>query len=277
MLHKFRTNSVSGRLFAILKSLRHRHLLLLAVFFTAAFLLLPADSFLMAQDAAADEPVKRNVLSWLLNALGIYTVVFLLLSFTFFAFLIMNIIACRRDHVCPQHLADSFEAHLDEKQYQEAYELAKTDESFLGNVLAAGLAKLSSSYGHATTAMQEKGEEESLKMDHRLSYLALIGTISPMIGLFGTVHGMINSFWEIATAGSSPDANKLADGISTALLTTLIGLAIAIPAIAAFNILRNRVQQMILEVGITSDRLMSRFENVGGAKPTGGVTKAVKS
>ena len=99
-----------------------------------------------------------------------------------------------------------------------------------------------------------------------MSYLALIGTISPMIGLFGTVDGMIRSFYAIATAGSTPDANKLAAGISTALLTTLIGLAIAIPAIAAYNILRNRVQKLALEVGITSENLMGRFEKVGNKK-----------
>ncbi len=230
------------------------------------FFLLPSNVLVYAQDAAAntDAPVKRNVLRWLFDALGIgYILIFLSLSFTFVAFLIMNILAARRDYVCPQHLVDGFEAHLDAKQYQEAYELAKTDESFLGNVLSSGLARLSSSYQHATMAMQEMGEEESLKMDHRLSYLALIGTISPMIGLFGTVHGMINAFWEIATAGGTPDPNKLADGISTALLTTLIGLAIAIPAIAAFNILRNRVQRLVLEVGITSEQLMGRFEKVG--------------
>lgn len=271
------TSMMRSQLRSLFGQMKSRHLLLLVAFVAGAFLLLPADSMLMAQDAASDAPVKRNVLSWLLGALGWYTLVFLLLSLTFFSFLVMNIIASRRDHVCPQELADGFEAHLDEKQYQEAYELAKTDESFLGNVLAAGLAKLSSSYKHAETAMQEKGEEESLKMDHRLSYLALIGTISPMIGLFGTVHGMIESFWAIATAGAKPDPAKLADGISTALLTTLIGLAIAIPAIAAFNILRNRTQQMILEVGITSDRLMGRFENVGGGgKPPASVGKPAK-
>ncbi len=66
--------------------------------------------------------------------------------------------------------------------------------------------------------------------------------------------------------GGSPDPNKLADGISKALLTTLIGLVIAIPAIAAYNILRNRFERLELEVGITSDNLMSRFEKVGAKK-----------
>jgi biopolymer transport protein ExbB len=204
-------------------------------------------------------------LQWLIESLGWgYIVIFLALSFVFFALLIMNVLAARRDYVCPQHLVEGFENLLNEKQYQEAYELAKADDSFLGTVLSAGMAKLSLSYKHAVESMQEVGEEESLKLDHRLSYLALIGNISPMIGLFGTVHGMVSSFRVIAFGGTAPDASKLAEGISTALLTTLIGLAIAIPAIAAFNILRNRIQRLVLEVGIISDRLMSRFEKVGG-------------
>src|SRR6056297_1971381 len=115
--------------------------------------------------------------------------------------------------------------------------------------------------------MQEVGEEESMKLEHRLSYMALIGNISPMIGLFGTVQGMIASFQVIAISNSTPEPSKLADGISTALFTTLIGLAIAIPAIAAYNILRNRVSRLLLEVGVTSENLMSRFEDVQPQTP----------
>ena len=71
---------------------------------------------------------------------------------------------------------------------------------------------------------------------------------------------------EIATAGAAPQATKLAEGISTALFTTLVGLFIAIPAIAAHNILRNRVARLVLEVGIVSESLMSRFSTVDKKK-----------
>lgn len=218
--------------------------------------------------SAPTAPKKpKTALKWLYDALGIgYILVFLTLSFILVALFIMNVLSSRKESVCPGELVEGFEAHLDEKQYQEAYELAKTDESFLGNVLSAGLAKVSSSYNHAVNAMQEVGAEENMKLDHRLSYLALIGTISPMIGLFGTVHGMISSFYVIANGGGTPDPNELAEGISTALLTTLIGLFIAIPAITAYNILKNRVQRLVLEVGITSENLMGRFEKVGQKK-----------
>jgi biopolymer transport protein ExbB len=229
------------------------------------WLTLPVMAF--AQEGGASPPPAQSLLGWLISALGaMYIIIFMSLSFIFIAVLIMNILAVRRDSLCPQPLVEGFEAHLDQKQYQEAYELAKADESFLGSVLSAGLAKLSTSYQHAVNAMQEIGSEESLKLEHRLSYLALIGTISPMIGLFGTVDGMIRSFYVIANQGGTPDPNKLAAGISTALLTTLIGLAIAIPAITAYNLLKNRVQRMVLEVGITSENLMGRFEKVGKKK-----------
>ena len=209
----------------------------------------------------------KRALAWLIEALGIYLFVFLLISVSLVSLMIMNFLAVRRSVVCPPDLIDGFQAHLDEKQYQEAYELAKADESFLGNVLSAGLSKVSTSYKHSVAAMQDVGAEESMKLEHRASYLALIGTLAPMIGLLGTVDGMIRSFYTIATAGTSPDANKLAEGISTALLTTLVGLLIAIPAIAAYNIIKNMIQKLVLDVGITSDSLMGRFEKVG-SKPS---------
>ena len=222
----------------------------------------PAES-----DKTKEKKEPKSALGWLIEALGIYLLVFLLISVALVSLMIMNFLAVRRSVVCPPDLIDGFQAHLDEKQYQEAYELAKADESFLGNVLSAGLSKVSTSYKHSVAAMQDVGAEENMKLDHRASYLALIGTLAPMIGLLGTVDGMIRSFYTIATAGTSPDANKLAEGISTALLTTLVGLLIAIPAIAAYNIIKNMIQKLVLDVGITSDSLMGRFEKVG-SKPS---------
>jgi len=96
---------------------------------------------------------------------------------------------------------------------------------------------------------------------------ALIGTISPMVGLLGTVQGMIASFNVIATATTAPKPAELAQGISTALFTTLVGLFVAIPAIAAYSIIRNRIARLVLEVGIVSEGLMNRFQNVGGRRP----------
>jgi biopolymer transport protein ExbB len=216
-------------------------------------------------DAAALEAKKaQSALAWFFEAMGwIYSVAFLGLSFLLVSIFIMNVLQSRRDNIVPVALVEAFESHLNEKRFQEAYELAKNDESFLGQVLSAGLGKLKEGYAQAIEAMQEVGEEENMKLEHRLSYIALIGTISPMVGLLGTVDGMIRSFMVIANSATAPKANELAAGISTALVTTLVGLLLAIPAIGAYNILKNRVQRLVLEVGIVSEGLMSRFQNVG--------------
>ncbi len=211
-------------------------------------------------------PKKKNYLTWAYESLGLgYSLIFLALSFTLVALFVMNLLQARRENVLPTELIEGFEAHLNAKQFQEAYELASSDESFLGKVLSAGLGKVSKGYGQAIEAMQEVGEDENMKLEHRLSYMALIGSISPMIGLLGTVQGMIASFDVIATATGAPKPSELASGISTALFTTLVGLAVAIPAISAFNILRNRIDRLVLEVGIISEGLMSRFQT-GGKK-----------
>ena len=262
-------------------------IMLAAMFtFTPAFAQDAADEFGGAEDdvvevveeaaaPAADEAdgadaggggsskADQNLLSWTISSLGWgYLLVFLALSVTLVSLFVMNMLAARRDTLCPQELVDAFEERLNEKDFQGAYDMARTDESVLGQVLSAGLAKLSRGYGKAIEGMQEVGEEESMKLEHRLSYMALIGNLSPMIGLFGTVQGMIASFQVIALGGASPKPAELAEGISTALFTTLVGLAVAIPAIAAYNIIRNRVSRLLLEVGVTSENLMSRFEDV---------------
>lgn len=233
----------------------------------------PADNAAAPAPAANAEPgaavpaQSQSVWSWVYQALGIgYIVIFMILSFTLVAFFIMNFLSSRRGTICPPALADSFEQSLDEKQYQEAYEMAKADESFLGNVLAAGMARLQSGYTKSIESMQEVGEDEAMKLEHRLSYMDLIARIAPMVGLFGTVHGMINAFQKIAESGGTPEPTRLAMDIATALVTTLLGLAIAIPAMVAFTVLRNHTHRLILEVGMTAEELMSRFENVSTEK-----------
>ena len=220
-----------------------------------------------APEATPAAPESESYLVFLFRSLGwTFSLTFLALSFITVALFVMNLLAVRRDALIPETLVQTFEGHLNEKRYQEAYEIAKADESFLGLVLSAGLEKLQSGYAQAIEAMQEVGEVESMKLEHRNSHLGLVGMISPMVGLLGTVVGMVASFRTIAESPTTPKPSELAAGISQALITTLIGLLIAIPAIGAYNILKNRLARLVLEVGIISEGLMSRFQNVGGNK-----------
>ncbi len=206
---------------------------------------------------------NETMLAYYYRSLGpLYTVVFLALSFTFVALAILNGLALRKQAMMPDGLIQNFEAALNEKNYQGAFEMAKGDESFLGALLAGGMGKLQQGYDAAEAAMNEAGSDEAMKLEHRLSYVALIGSIAPMVGLLGTVDGMISSFRVIEQSGTTPDPAELAGGISTALITTIVGLWLAIPAIIGFGIYKNRLARLLYDVGAVAEGLMSRFQTV---------------
>lgn len=229
----------------------------------------PADAPAPAPAPATDAPpTSQSYLSWMVEASGLFGLVLLVLSFLMVAIIVMNLLQVRRENLLPQAFIEAFEGKLQGKDYQGAYETARADDSFVARVLAAGLSKLNRGYSEAVEGMQEVGEEETMEMEHRLSYLALIASIGPMIGLMGTVYGMIESFRVIANSPTQPKPSELADGISTALFTTLEGLMVAIPAMIAYSILKNRMNRYVLEVGMVSEGLMSRFSSVGkSSKP----------
>ena len=218
--------------------------------------------------AAAAAPVQsRSFLAYIVRACGwFWGPAFLLLSFILVALIMMNLLQVRRDVLLPTQFVEEFEQKLNAKDFQGAYEFARSDDSFVGRVLAAGMGRLSRGYPEAVEGMQEAGEDENMALEHRLSYVALIGTIAPMMGLMGTVQGMIKSFDVIAQSTVSPKPSELADGISTALVTTLIGLVLAIPAMVFYGILKNRIQRLVLEIGMVSEGLMGRFATVGKQK-----------
>ena len=202
-------------------------------------------------------------MTWLYKSLGTrYVVIFLIITFNAVALIVMIVLGLRRNVICPEELATAFEAKLNEKQYQEAYELAKQSRSFLGKVLAAGMSRLSDGYDESLRAMQEVGEEQNMKLEQRNGCIALIAQIGPMFGLLGTVDGMVMAFDVIAHSNVTPKPSELAQGIGTALVTTVVGLWIAIPLIAFYQIIRNRLTRLILEAGAVSGNLMKRFATI---------------
>jgi biopolymer transport protein ExbB len=233
---------------------------------TIAPLAIAPDVACAQDEASEEEPAEdgQSYLAFLAAALGPkYIVVFLLLSFGLVALLVMCFLQFRKDVLIPPALSQAFEQHLEQKQFQEAFELAKNDESYLGHVLAAGMGKLQSGYPAAVEAMQAAEGEQAMKLEHKLSYVSLVGALAPMFGLLGTVDGMVAAFMLIAAQDTAPKPNELAVGISQALVTTLIGLWLAIPAIACYGLLKNWLQRFNMEVDDESMRLMSRFQNLG--------------
>ena len=228
---------------------------------TAASVAVAQDEFLDDEMPAEEEaPQSQNLLVFFVTALGpTFSVVFLLISFALVSLVVMGFLQLRQSAMMPPEMVEDFNAHLDAKEWQPAYALASEDGSYLGQVLAAGIGKVSSGYTQAVEAMRDAAANESMRHEHLLSYVGLIGALAPMIGLLGTVWGMVKSFMEIAASTTSPKPAKLAEGISTALITTLIGLVIAIVAVAVFAFFKNRLQSLNAAVDDEAMKVMSRF------------------
>ena len=187
------------------------------------------------------------------GAVVVVTLVIATMSFYLIALVVWMFLNYRTSTAIPATLVREVQDFLDQAKYNEAYHRLVPDSSFLAQVLAAGVRKLPAGLAQAQRASELANESTTMEMEHRTTYLATVGTLGPMIGLVGTVYGMIIAFRVIAVEGSTPQANQLASGISTALYATLEGIAISIPAIFFYALFRNRIARLSLEVGMTAE------------------------
>jgi biopolymer transport protein ExbB len=105
-------------------------------------------------------------------------------------------------------------------------------------------------------ALAESLQEQAWGYLRRVEWLSLIGNVSPMVGLFGTVFGMIKLFNAIVMAGGQPQPAQLAEGISVALVTTFWGLFIAIPALAMHGVFRNRIETLVSDAVVEAENII---------------------
>lgn len=166
----------------------------------------------------------------------------------------------RRSNLVPEESEEEMQALLTDKKFREAIEYAKNDDSYLGQVTSAALKEASNGYGAMERAIEEAGDAQTTKLLRPLEYLNVLGQVSPMLGLFGTVYGMIVAFQRLVDAGGGADPQTLAAGISTALVTTLWGLIVAIPALAAYSVIRNRVDAFTSDGMLVAEELVSVFK-----------------
>jgi len=203
-------------------------------------------------------PPSLNMLQWAIRASGPIGGFLLLLSIYFTALVIRLFMEFRVSEAVPITLVERLEVAIRDKKFQDAYDACKDNDSFLARLVRTGIANLPNGRQEAKEAMQGATEEIVTTLEMRISYLAIIGTLGPMIGLVGTIWGMIMSFQEIATAaGAQPRPEKVAEGISTALFITLEGVSLSVPAIFFFAFFRNRIAQMTMEATRVADRTIN--------------------
>ncbi|RUL87567.1 MotA/TolQ/ExbB proton channel family protein [Tautonia sociabilis] len=194
----------------------------------------------------------------MVTSTGPIGVVLLLMSFYLIALVAWMYFEYRRAVAIPERLTRDLGSLLMQRQYSAAFERVNGDDSFLGRVLAAGVRKLPGGQPAAIRAMQLVNDDVTMEMEHRTAYLATVGTLGPLIGLFGTVYGMIVAFRAMSSQGQ-PETTLLAGGISTALFATLMGIGVAIPAITFYAVFRNRIARLSLEVELAAESLLEQF------------------
>lgn len=214
----------------------------------------------LAQDAAAS-PSKQKTLIDYVRAGGMIGHTIILCSIIGVSLSITYAFQIRRDVLVPPEVLGQLEQLFEEESYEEAFQVCEATPSFLSSIVAAGLSKMDEGYEAMQAAMQETGDAEVTKLNIKIGYISLIGAIAPMLGLFGTVSGMIGTFDVIASSEVQPKPSDLAGGISEALVTTYEGLVVAIPMIVLYTIFRNRITTVVMEVGGITEELMGRFKS----------------
>lgn len=234
-----------------------------------------------AATTAPPETAQRGtMLSYLLKAhsdplSAFIGLVLLGLSIYFVAQVIRLGLEYRVKEAVPPALIDKLETAIKEKRFQEAYDACRDDNSFLARLVRTGIANLPNGRPEAKEAMNTTAEELVVTMESRISYLATIGTLGPMIGLVGTIWGMIRAFQEIATtAGAQVRADQVAGAIATALFITLEGVALSTPAIFFYNYFRNRIAEVAMEATKVADRTIAAFWTAAKQPTTTGTTTA---
>lgn len=193
------------------------------------------------------------------------------LSIVTIALAIEHAVSIRRVTMVPAHAAEMTKSLIEKKKYLEAIQFTADEPSMIGYVLNAGLVEASNGYIAMERALEDSLEERSAQLYRKIEYVHIIGNVSPMIGLLGTVTGMIFLFAEIHAADAFPGARIVADRIAVALITTFWGLAVAIPALSIFAIFRNRIDVLTAECALATEHILAVF------KPTTGKESSARS
>ena len=217
-----------------------------------------------AQDAAKPPDVSFSI-SEILRDGGTIGHFILVVSVIALGVSIEFAVNIRRVKMCPPEIVEEVEALFEAGDYQEAVDLCEAEPNMFTNVVSAGLSKVNHDFAVIEQALGQAIEEESVKLHTKVGWLSFICSAATLLGLLGTIQGMIVAFKTIAATKGQADPSMLSGGISAALITTLYGLCIAIPVSFSFVIFRNRVIQTTMEIGTIIEELFERFRTKAAA------------
>lgn len=162
------------------------------------------------------------------------------------ALIVDAVLTVRSQKIMPKELVTAVRASLNEGDLGAALEACEATPGPMANILTAGFNNVSEGYDVITDSVSSAAEIETEKLMQRVNFLNLCGAIGPMLGLMGTVTGMVDAFANLGSMTGAAKSQALAVNISMALYTTAVGLVISIPAVLGFTFVRNNANRIIL-------------------------------
>jgi biopolymer transport protein ExbB len=159
----------------------------------------------------------------------------------------------RRRAFMPPGVAEQLHHFIANGEFAQAEQLCRQHPSFLTQLVRTGLQEVRVGYSAVEKALEEAAHYHAARLYRRIDLLSVLASIATMLGLLGTVVGLIQAFKRVAESGGAAQAADLAGGIYLALVTTVEGLLVAIPCMAFFALLRNRLDQLVAEAALLAE------------------------
>ncbi len=208
-----------------------------------------------APGAAAPDEKPQGLVHLILSNLDPVFWTIAALSVTGLTLIIQAFIKNRASVFMPEETTNQVREMISQRKFKELIEFTETDDSFISKALNPAL-KRAPSFSSMKEAMETAIGEQTAEQFRKIEYLNIIGNLGPLLGLLGTVLGMITAFSDMQAAHGSADPSKLAGGISQALTHTFLGLFLAIPCLAAFGVLRTIVDRLTVRGALTAEELL---------------------
>ena len=218
--------------------------------------------------AQANDVEDKTTKLELLSKGGAVGYIIIALSLVALALAVMHFLQLKRSALLPPEQLATIEEMLSKGKVDDAlnYCVDPLNDTYLTRILAPGLLRYQrSAFGpfEIKSALEEAGEDQTSRLFRSTDALGLIGTVAPLLGLLGTVLGMVGAFDTIGGDGGSSNS-ALAENISEALVTTMLGLILAIPCVTLFSFFRNRIEGLSAEASSEIERLVLYLEESNG-------------
>lgn len=183
-------------------------------------------------------------------------------SFAIIAIIVDHFISIRRINIAPPDQVAKARQLIELRKFRECLELVSKSTTFFAKALTAALTHGRHGFEAMHEAAIEKSSEMSGRMFRRVEFMNIIGNLGPLLGLLGTVWGMIIAFKDLGSGGGAANAGELARGISLALVNTLLGLILAVVGLGFFGWCRNRVDALTVQATVEVLDLLEYFRPV---------------